>query len=124
MNDLPRNTLELVSGDCEPCHADTPALTTAEINELSALLPDWQVVERDGMSVLSRQYRFKNFVQALAFTRAVADLAERADHHPAILIEWGKAKVEWWTHKVKGLHRNDFIMAGRTERLYSERVDE
>lgn len=124
MNQIPKNAVDLVSGDCEPCHGDTPALTAAEIDEFSVLLPDWQVVERDGMSILSRQYRFKNFMQALAFTRAIADQAERANHHPAILIEWGKARVEWWTHKVKGLHRNDFIMAARTERLFSERVDE
>lgn len=124
MNSIPKNAADLVASDCEPCHGDTPALTVAGIEALAELLPDWQVIERDGMSILSRQYRFKNFMQAMAFARAIADLAERANHHPAILIEWGKARVEWWTHKVKGLHRNDFVMAARTERLFSERVDE
>jgi len=123
-NELPKNALELVNGDCEPCNEDTPALTDEEIEILLSSLPDWQVVEREGMSILSRQYRFKNFIQALTFTRGIGDLAERANHHPAILTEWGKVRAEWWTHKVKGLHRNDFIMAARTERLYSERVDE
>lgn len=123
MTDAPKNSVELVSSDCEPCHSDTPALGPEEIVELAALLPDWQLVERDGMSILSRKYRFKNFQQSLAFARTVGDLAERANHHPAILIEWGSARVEWWTHKIKGLHRNDFILAARTERLYGEREE-
>ena len=62
--------------------------------------------------------KFKNFVQALAFTHRVGELAEEQDHHPALLTEWGKVTVTWWTHAVKGLHRNDFIMAAKTDELY------
>ena len=71
------------------------------------------------MRNLERVFKWKNFVQALAFTNRVGELAEEEGHHPALLTEWGKVTVTWWTHKIKGLHRNDFIMAARTDQLYS-----
>jgi 4a-hydroxytetrahydrobiopterin dehydratase len=76
------------------------------------------LIERDGIPRLERVFKFKNFAQALAFTNQVGALAEAEDHHPAILTEWGKVTVSWWTHKIKGLHQNDFIMAARTDGLY------
>jgi 4a-hydroxytetrahydrobiopterin dehydratase len=76
-------------------------------------------VEREGIKRLERTFKFKNFVQALAFTNKVGELAEAEGHHPAILTEWGKVTVTWWTHKIRGLHRNDFVMAAKTDRLYS-----
>jgi 4a-hydroxytetrahydrobiopterin dehydratase len=103
---------------CEACRADAPRLTKQEIRELEKEVPDWDVVERDGISILTRCYTFKNFFQALAFTNLVGRLAESMNHHPALLTEWGKVKVEWWTHKIKGLHRNDFVMAAKTEKLF------
>jgi 4a-hydroxytetrahydrobiopterin dehydratase len=78
-------------------------------------VPDWQIIERDGIKRLERT--FKNFAQAVAFTNKVAEIAEAEGHHPAILTEWGKVTVTWWTHKIKGLHRNDFIMAAKTDQL-------
>jgi len=103
---------------CEACRADAPKLTETEISELSGEAPDWQVVEKAGEQRLRRLFKFKNFAQALAFTQKVGDLAEAADHHPALLTEWGKVRVDWWTHKIGGLHRNDFIMAAKTDRAY------
>jgi len=82
-------------------------------------VPDWQVVEREGIQHLERVFKFKNFSQALAFTNRVGELAEAEGHHPALLTEWGKVTVTWWTHKIRGLHRNDFIMAAKTDKLYS-----
>jgi len=67
---------------------------------------------------LEKAFQFKDFRQALAFTNRIAQLANEADHHPAILTEWGKVTVTWWTHKIKGLHKNDFIMAAKTEQAY------
>jgi 4a-hydroxytetrahydrobiopterin dehydratase len=81
-------------------------------------VPEWQVVEVDGVNRLVRLYKFKNFRQALDFTAKVGELAEQQDHHPLIQTEWGRVTVSWWTHKIKGLHRNDFIMAARTDELY------
>ena len=61
---------------------------------------------------------FGNFVDALAFTNRVGQIAEEEDHHPALLTEWGKVTVSWWTHKIRGLHRNDLIMGAKTDELY------
>jgi 4a-hydroxytetrahydrobiopterin dehydratase len=64
---------------------------------------------------LEKQYRFDDFQQALAFTQTVGEIAEAEGHHPALLTEWGKVTVTWWSHEMRGLHRNDFIMAARTD---------
>lgn len=80
-------------------------------------IPDWQPVVVDGILQLKCEFIFKNFVEALAFTNRVGALAEEIGHHPALLTEWGKVTVSWWTHKIKGLHRNDFILAARTDLL-------
>ncbi len=78
------------------------------------------MVEEAGIRRLERAFRFADWAEALAFTNRVGALAEEADHHPAILIEWGRATVRWWTHVIGGLHRNDFILAARTDRLYQQ----
>jgi len=70
------------------------------------------------VSMLSRQYRFDDFSRALEFTNQVAALAEAEDHHPRIVTEWGAVQVSWWTHTVRGLHYNDFIMAARCDGVY------
>lgn len=105
---------------CEACRADAPTVTPEEQDTLLKDVPDWEIVQVDGVSQLRREFRFRNFVQAQAFTNRVADLAEEEGHHPAILLEFGKATVRWWTHKIHGLHRNDFIMAARTDRLFEQ----
>jgi 4a-hydroxytetrahydrobiopterin dehydratase len=80
-------------------------------------VPDWLVKEIDGEKRLERMYKFKNFAQAIAFTDQVGKIAEEEDHHPLIVTEWGKVTVQWWTHKIHGLHQNDFIMAAKTDKL-------
>ena len=109
----------LVHMKCVACRADSPRVTAAEIDELQPQVPDWQLLDRNGVPQLERVYKFKNFIEALTFTTRVGGLAEAEGHHPAILTEWGKVTVTWWTHKIKGLHRNDFIMAAKTDQLYS-----
>lgn len=109
---------ELGQQRCRACSAESPKLTEPEKQQLMPEVPDWQLVVRDGEEQLQRVFTFKNFVQAQAFTNKVADLAEAEGHHPAILLEWGKATVRWWTHKIGGLHKNDVIMAARTDELY------
>ena len=93
------------------------ALGTAEQGQLLSQLDGWQIETRDAIAQLEKSFIFSNFAQALAFTNAVGALAEAADHHPALLTEWGKVTVTWWTHTLGGLHRNDFIMAARTSAL-------
>lgn len=109
---------QLTEMKCVACRKGAPTVTDAEIAELKPQIPDWQIVEREGMKRLERVFPFKNFAQALAFTDKVGALAEEEGHHPAILTEWGKVTVTWWTHKIKGLHRNDFIMAAKTDQIY------
>jgi 4a-hydroxytetrahydrobiopterin dehydratase len=94
------------------------ALEGEQIGELLSQLDGWEVVEQEGIKRLEREFEFPNFRTALAFTNQVGQAAEEANHHPAICTEWGEVTVKWWTHKVGGLHRNDFIMAARTDRLY------
>lgn len=102
---------------CVPCRGGEPVLTDEEIAELKPQVPEWVVNEVDGIRQLERVFKFKNFVQALEFTNRVGALAEAEGHHPALLTEWGRVTVTWWTHKIKGLHRNDFIMAAKTDQL-------
>jgi 4a-hydroxytetrahydrobiopterin dehydratase len=108
----------LTQEHCVACRADSPRVTEEEIKELKPLIPDWQIVERDGVPRLERTYKFKTFVQALAFTNKVGELAEAEDHHPVLQTEYGKTTVTWWTHAIKGLHRNDFIMAAKCDEIY------
>jgi len=102
---------------CEPCCGGIPPLTAVEIDEFYHQLQSWSVVEKDGIKRLEKSFKFKDFSEALAFTNKVGKIAEREGHHPDILTEWGKVTVSWWTHKIKGLHRNDFIMAAKTDAL-------
>ena len=110
---------DLIQIKCIPCRGDEPTVTEAELAEYLPQVPQWQVVERENIKRLERAFKFKNFSQALAFANKVGELAETEGHHPAILTEWGRVTVTWWTHKIRGLHRNDFIMAAKTDRLYS-----
>ena len=109
---------QLLKLKCVPCRGGVPPL---EAGQIAAFLPQvegWQVVEREGIQRLERVFQFKNFAQALAFTDQVGALAEAESHHPALLTEWGRVTVSWWTHKIRGLHQNDFIMAAKTNQLY------
>jgi 4a-hydroxytetrahydrobiopterin dehydratase len=112
--------MELTNEHCEACRADAPRLNDEEIGELKSQVPDWKVVKVDGEQRLVRRFEFDNFINAMAFTNEVGELAESEDHHPALLTEWGSVEVSWWTHKIGGLHRNDFVMAARTDELISK----
>jgi 4a-hydroxytetrahydrobiopterin dehydratase len=92
-------------------------VTRQEIGQYLPQLPGWRIVDVDGIERLEKTFPFNSFAQALHFTNQVGDLAEQANHHPAILIEWGRVTVSWWTHTIAGLHVNDFIMAARTDQF-------
>ncbi len=102
---------------CVACRGDEPMMTESQIYQLMPQVPDWQIKEVDGEKRLERVFQFKDFGEALAFTDKVGEIAEQEDHHPLIVTEWGKVTVDWWTHKVHGLHQNDFVMAARTDKL-------
>jgi len=108
---------DLSQQGCEACRAGAPQVNDDELKGLIAQIPDWNIEVRDGVMQLEKMFPFANFVDALAFTNQVGDLAEEHGHHPAILTEWGRVTVTWWSHKIKGLHRNDFIMSAKTDAL-------
>ena len=109
---------DLSTGRCEPCRKGAPTATDDETRELMRQLPQWHIIEVDGEKQLERVYAFPTFVTALAFTMRVGEIAEAEGHHPALLTEWGRVTVRWWTHKIGGLHRNDFVMAAKTDEEY------
>lgn len=102
---------------CIACRGGDPKLTDSEIMNLRAQIHDWQLKEIDGVLRLEKVFKFKDFLAALAFTNKVGAIAEEEDHHPLIVLEWGRVTIQWWTHVVKGLHKNDFIMAAKTDEL-------
>ncbi len=102
---------------CEVCRLDAPLLCDDQLPALLEQIPTWQMIEVDGIKRLTKVFKFKNYKQALAFTNQVSEIAESAGHHPAILLEWGKATVSWWSQEAGGLHKNDFILAARTDAL-------
>ncbi|MBV9998411.1 MAG: 4a-hydroxytetrahydrobiopterin dehydratase [Verrucomicrobia bacterium] len=114
----------LTQEKCTACRRDSPRATEAEIRELKPNIPAWTLVEREGIQQLERVFRFPNFAEALAFTNRVGTLAEEEGHHPGILTEWGRVTVTLWTHKIRGLHRNDFVMAAKVDALQRDRATE
>jgi 4a-hydroxytetrahydrobiopterin dehydratase len=107
----------LASEKCTACRRDSPRATEEEVAVLKPLVLDWKLVDREGIERLERVFNFANFAEALAFTNRVGAVAEEEGHHPAILTEWGRVTVTLWTHKIRGLHRNDFIMASKIDHL-------
>ncbi|MFQ3787220.1 4a-hydroxytetrahydrobiopterin dehydratase [Halomonas sp. A29] len=111
---------QLSEQQCEACSWDAPHVGDDEIETLKADIPEWSILERDGIKQLERVFKFRNFKQALTFTNRVGEIAEEAGHHPALLTEWGKVTVTWWSHEMKGLHKNDFILAARTDKVAAQ----
>ncbi|MBP6496500.1 MAG: 4a-hydroxytetrahydrobiopterin dehydratase [Psychrobacter sp.] len=107
----------LSQASCEACRIGAPTVSDNEATELLQQIPEWTLIEVDGIKQLQRQYKFKNFVLAMAFANELAEISEAEGHHPGILVEWGKVTVTWWSHSIKGLHRNDFVMAAKTDSL-------
>ena len=107
--------MSLSAGKCIPCRKGDPALPNAEVTELLSQLPEWELIEVDGIKRLQRIFKLKNYVEAVAFANKIAMTAEKEDHHPLIVLEWSRVTVQWWTHGFKGLHQNDFVMAAKTD---------
>jgi 4a-hydroxytetrahydrobiopterin dehydratase len=105
---------------CVACRSDSPRLSDEELAGLRQEIPNWEVVEEEGIPRLRRAYRVRDFAAALALTNRIGELAEEEGHHPALLTEWGRVTVTWWTHSIRGLHRNDAIMAARSDAAAAE----
>lgn len=102
---------------CEACRKGAPRATSAEIAQFRSQIAEWEILTICDIEQLARTFQFPNFAEALAFTNRVGELAEAEGHHPTLITEWGKVTVRWYTHKIKGLHRNDLIMAAKTDAL-------
>jgi len=108
---------DLASRECIPCKGGVPPLAGKELRDLESQLGNgWEVVDEHH---LEKEYRFDNFVDALAFTHRVGELAESVNHHPDIYLTWGKVRLEVWTHKIDGLTESDFVWAAKADRLTS-----
>ena len=104
---------------CVACHPDASKATKEQINEFLNNYLEWELIEDNQAQQLKRNYKFNDYTGAVDFTKKIADISEKEKHHPSILLEWGKVTVRWWTHKIKGLHENDFIMATKTDEIYN-----
>ena len=109
--------MSLKESKCESCTIDAPLVTESQKIEFMSELNSWVINNIDGVDQLTKIFNFDNYLQALDFAKSVALLAEEEDHHPKIVLEWGKVEVSWWSHKIKGLHKNDFICASKTDNL-------
>ena len=105
----------LVQKSCVPCRGGVPALERSQAERLHAQVPEWELSENADR--ITRTFRFGNFRESLQFVDRVGELAESEQHHPDLCFGWGYATITLYTHKIKGLHENDFIMAAKIDRL-------
>ena len=109
--------VNLSSESCEACRIDAPKVSKSEIKILMSEIKDWEFINNP-IDQLKRVFNFPDYARAIDFCNKVAVMADHEDHHPTITLEWGKVSVLWWSHKIKGLHRNDFICALKTDNIY------
>jgi 4a-hydroxytetrahydrobiopterin dehydratase len=109
---------DLASSTCEACRIDAPIVSDNEASLLIKEIEGWDVIDEE-VKKLKKEFSFSNYSDSVDFSNKVADMAEQEDHHPQIILEWGKVTVIWWSHKIKGLHKNDFICAAKTDQLYN-----
>lgn len=114
-NNQSEQTME--TKECEACRTDATKITKDELDFMMKSLTNWRVFNDEGMDKVERVYEFTNFEKALDFTNKVGQLAEKHNHHPALLTEWGKVTVTWWSHGVGGLTLKDLDMAGGCDNL-------
>jgi len=108
----------LSSKKCAPCEGGIPPLPYGKIKKLAKETPTWQIAEEYKIRKLIKDYEFKDFSEAMEFVNKVADIAESEDHHPNIFVrDWNKVKLEIYTHKIRGLHENDFILAAKIDTI-------
>ena len=115
--------MTLVRERCIACRRNSPKVTDEEIATLRPQIPEWQLTETDGIKRLERAFKFRSFAGAMDFAAKVGEAAEAEGHHLRLTVEWGKVGVEWWTHAIGGLHRNDFIMSSKTDEIFVQAME-
>ncbi|HWZ84759.1 MAG TPA: 4a-hydroxytetrahydrobiopterin dehydratase [Thermoanaerobaculia bacterium] len=111
----------LAAKSCVPCRGGVPPLAPEAARERLGAVPGWRLEEN--ATRLARGFEFRDFVEAMKFVNRVADVAEQEAHHPDIAVHWNKVDLTVWTHKIGGLHENDFILAAKVNRLLVEDPD-
>jgi 4a-hydroxytetrahydrobiopterin dehydratase len=107
---------DLSSQSCEACQIDAPKVPQDQIQILLSEINGWVLIE-EPINKIQKIFSFKSYKDSVDFSNKVASLADDEDHHPRIVLEWGKVTVIWWSHKIEGLHKNDFICAAKTDKL-------
>jgi len=102
----------LADRQCIPCKGGTPSLTGEEMAPLLTQLPGWSVIDNHH---LEKQFKLKDFMEALALVNRIGAIAEEQNHHPDIFLAWGKVGVKIWTHKINGLTESDFVFAAKCD---------
>jgi 4a-hydroxytetrahydrobiopterin dehydratase len=110
---------ELLKETCSACEIGAPLVSHDQQIELLKDLDGW-IIDSSDISKLIKEFKLNNYGQSIRFANLIADLAESQDHHPKIILEWGSVSLEWWSHKIKGLHMNDFICAAKSDLIYND----
>ena len=110
---------DLASHTCEACRIDAPKISDDEAFVLITKIDGWDLID-DEIKKLKKEFIFLNYINSVNFLNKVADMADQENHHPQIILEWGKVTIIWWSHKIQGLHKNDFICAAKTDNLYAD----
>ena len=108
---------ELSKKTCSACEIGAPLVPHDQQIDLLKDLDGW-IIDDSDISKLVKEFKFKNYEQSIGFANLIANLAEAEDHHPKIILEWGRVTLEWWSHKIKGLHMNDFICAAKSDETF------
>ena len=108
----------LLEKKCTACELGAPLVPDKDQIEFLKDLEGWQIDKSD-ISKLVKTFKFSNYVKTLNFVNLIAELSESEDHHPKIIFEWGKVSLQWWSHKIEGLHTNDFICAAKSDEIYT-----
>jgi 4a-hydroxytetrahydrobiopterin dehydratase len=108
---------DLAFSSCEACRIDAPLVSDDEASVLIKKIEGWYLINNE-VNKLKKEFNFSSYSDSKDFTNKVADMADQENHHPQIILEWGKVTVIWWSHKIKGLHKNDFICAAKTDKIY------
>ena len=102
---------------CEACSEDAQKANEEQISAFMGSHPEWEIKTDSDTTFLTRTFNFNDFAEAADFAAQVGDVAERSNHHPRITIEYGKTRVDWWSHKIGNIHAVDLNLAANTDRL-------
>ena len=108
---------DLASSNCEACRIDATKVSDDEANILLKEIDNWDLIH-EGVKQLKKTFSFSSYKESLDFSNKVAKMADREGHHPTIILEWGKVTIFWWSHKIEGLHKKDFVCASKTDLIY------